>query len=121
MPWHVEKVVERIVCAEKLSKRRPGVAVECVVEISRVSRAAHSARHASRKTFFAILIEDVPLLLVTEHLVGFGNLLELFLGSRRFVLIWVIFKRHLAVGLFDLILGGTLLDAQNLVVVFPHP
>ncbi len=32
---------------------------------------------------------------------------------------WVVHKGPFAIGLFDLVLGGVLADAQHLVVIFP--
>lgn len=54
----------------------------------------------------AVLVVDLPLLLVGEDLVGLGDLLELLLGARALVLVRVELERHFAVRLLDVVLAA---------------
>lgn len=65
------------------------------------------------QTLFAVLIVDVTLLLVREHLVRFGDLLKLLFRLRRLVLIWMVFKSQLAVGLLYFIFSRRPTDAKD--------
>ncbi len=60
----------------------------------------------------AELVVDLALLLVAQHVVGFGDLLELLLGFFvAGVYVGVIFARKLAEGLADIFRSGRLLHS----------
>ena len=73
----------------------------------------------SLNTLFSVLIVDPALLGVRECLVGVGDFLELLLGLLGVVLVfvWVEPNGHLLEGLLDLILIGTTVQSQYLVIV----
>jgi hypothetical protein len=56
---------------------------------------------------------------IREHLVGLSQLLELlFRGRIVRIAVRVVLQGQLAVGLLDLIIGGVLGNAQDLVIIF---
>uniref|UniRef100_A0A6B2EA55 Putative secreted protein n=1 Tax=Phlebotomus kandelakii TaxID=1109342 RepID=A0A6B2EA55_9DIPT len=77
-------------------------------------------RNATLEPLLAILIIDVALLLVRQHLVRLSDLLEALLSGGRFVLVRMIFERQLPVRLLDLIIAGALRNAQDSVKVLSH-
>ena len=69
----------------------------------------------------AIPVVPLPLLLVGQHVVRLGRLLELLLGLGIIrIPVRMILHGFLAVRLFDLLLGGILIDSENVVVIFRH-
>jgi len=66
----------------------------------------------------AIAIVDGALFRVGEHGVGFADFFELFFGVRIVgIAVRMILQRKLAVGTFQLLLGTSAADAEDLVVV----
>jgi hypothetical protein len=72
----------------------------------------------------AVLVVGRLLLRIREHLVGFLGLLELLLGrlgAVTLVAVRVVLHRELAIGLLDVVVGRTLRDAEDFVVIaFAH-
>jgi len=72
----------------------------------------------------AVLVVGRLLLRIREHLVGLLGLLELLLGRLRavtLVAVRVVLHRELAIGLLDVVVGRTLRQAKDFVVIaFAH-
>ena len=81
----------------------------------RENRRAASSAWAKR---VAETIVGRALVGVHQDIVGFAEFLEFFFGVRVVrIFIGMKFDRELAIGAFDLLLGGSSLDAQDLVVI----
>jgi hypothetical protein len=73
---------------------------------------------AARRALVAVLVVELALAVVAQHLERLGRLLEALLGLLvARVAVRVVLHRHLAVGLLDVRCGCAALDAQNLVIV----
>ena len=86
---------------------------------STTSRASHSAAAHRIHAVMTELVIALALLRIGQDGIGFVDLLHLLLAFLDLVgvKIRVILTRHLAVGFLDIVLAGTLLDAQYLVVI----
>lgn len=115
----IEKRLERAGVAEELGESGPGVSVELVGEVG-VASDARSAGDSALQTFFAVHVVDLALLLVGQYLVGLRNLLEALLGPGGFILVRMVLQGQLTVRFLDVIVGCTLADPQNFVVIFAH-
>lgn len=72
------------------------------------------------ESFFTVLIVDLPLFGAGEHLVGVVDLRELLVGLFvPWVLVWMVLQGQLAIGFFDLCVGGGLSQSQGAVVIRP--
>ena len=80
-----------------------------------------SWRSFTFEALFAVLVVDLALLLVAEHLVGLCDFLEALFGARRLVLVGVKLERHFSVGLLDVVVGGRAGQPERLVIVLAHP
>src|SRR5688572_10614886 len=79
---------------------------------------AETLEPAVAQTLRASCVVELPLLLVRQDLVGLGGLLELPLGLGVVrVLVRVVLERELSIRLLDLLVGGGLAHAEDLVVV----
>ena len=66
----------------------------------------------------SILVITFALVCIAEHFVGFGSFLEFFLGFLVVgIFVGMVFERHLAVSLFDLIGACPARYSQNLVII----
>ena len=66
----------------------------------------------------AELVVNLPLLGVTEHLVGFGGLLEFFLCFLvTGILVRMVFEGQFAVGGFQLAFLGVVADTEHVVII----
>src|SRR5699024_1565107 len=85
------------------------------------THAAHATPHAARvgvDTGVAKAIIGRPLVFVGQNFVGFLGFLELLFGfSAVWVAVRMVFHCQPAISLAQLIVGGVLLDPQNLVVI----
>ena len=59
--------------------------------------------------------------LIAQHVVGFGDVLELLLGFLGLVDVGVVLARQLAVGFFDFVGGGVFGDTEDLVEILVQP
>jgi len=86
--------------------------------------AAGAVAHVGVDARMAILVVRGLLLRVGEHLVGLLGLLELLLGrlgAVTLVAVRVVLHRELAIGLLDVVVGRTLRQAKDFVVIaFAH-
>src|SRR5512139_120641 len=109
--------------AEDVTEPARAPAAEHVAQVERVAparpaRAGRATPEAARPEQGAGLVVLPPTLVVGEHVVGLGDLLEPLLGrSVTPVGVGVELPGELAVGLLDLVRGGVLGDAERLVVV----
>lgn len=110
---------KRIRRSKELGKCGPRIAVELVSVRSRLTAAIWS-RLSALQSILTVIVEDVALLFVRQHLVRLGDLLEALLRLWALVLVGMVFECQFAVGLLDLIVAGLALEAQNLVEVFAH-
>jgi hypothetical protein len=78
-----------------------------------IIHAATMATATFFETFLSILVIDVALLLIREHLVGLLNLLELLSVTTA---IGVMFEGHFTENLFEIVHGDILVDSEELVV-----
>ena len=70
------------------------------------------------QTGMAIAIVDLPFLRIAEHRIGLGRFLELVRGLLvAAVAIGMELHRQNAISLFQLIVGGVLLDAEHFVKI----
>ena len=92
-------------------------AAERVAVSARARRAVAGAR-AGERVAGAHGVVALALVLIGEHGIGLGDLLELLLGVRLFIDVRVKLARLLLEGLSDLLGRGVLLDAEDGVVVF---
>jgi hypothetical protein len=83
----------------------------------RPARAAATGERAAGAEHRAAPVVLPPLLLVGQDVIGLRDRLEALLGPGLLVGVRVMAARELAVGLLDVVLGGLLVDAQDLVVV----
>ena len=82
--------------------------------------AKASTAHVGVHACVAVLVVGGAFLRVRQHLVSLFGLFEFifgFFGIVTLVAIRVVFHGQLAVGLFDVFLGGVFCDAQNFVIV----
>src|SRR5205814_783029 len=81
-------------------------------------RILSAARTAERKRLAPEAVVLFALLLVAEHRIRFGDLLEFVLGLLvPLVFVGVELLREASIGLFDLLLGRRFLHAEDFVVV----
>ena len=101
--------------AKEAAEDIPQVAeVKATVETGSTGPSTIAGIHPGK----AELVVAGLLIRVGEHLVGLVDLLELLLGLLVVrVQVRVVLPGHLLIGLFDLVLGRSLGDAQNLVVI----
>lgn len=112
----IEKRLERTRRSEELRKRRPRVSVESVREV--LPRC--SARNAPLQALLAVQVVNVSFLLVGKYLVRFGHFFKLLLRSGCLVLVRMVLHRKLAVRFLDIVIRCVLLNAERLIIVFPH-
>ena len=94
----------------------PSHVEECVEEVAEPA-AAEGITHG-RAVGRAVLVVARPFLLIAEHLVGLGNLLELgFGGWVTRIGVGVQLAGPLAVGLLDLVLAGRAAHTEEIVEV----
>ena len=111
--------LEADVRAVAAAEHRP----EDVGEAASVEPAAPGTAGEARPAH-AELADGVILLaavLVAQHVIGFGDVLELLLGLLGFVQIRMVLASELTVGLGDLLVAGVLGDTEDLVEILGEP
>jgi hypothetical protein len=111
-------VVHRVAAAARAgaARAREAAAREAA---ARRARRRPGRRRAVLEALFAVAVVDLALLLVGQHVVRLGDLLEAPLGDLLVVrvLVGVPLHRELAVGLLECVGVGVFVDAEDLVVV----
>ena len=96
---------------------------EHLVSVNARSAAAASAGAAHpRVPVSPVLVEHLPFVRVTQHLVGLSYLLELLAGLDSVILIFIRmpFQSELVVGLLDFLVSRALVHAKDCVEIFTH-
>ncbi len=108
--------------AERLAERAAEEVAEQVAEVGEgLEVEAAGAAGAAAQAVMAVGVVEFALLLVAEHLVGLGGLLELLLAIGRVAgHVGMVLAGQLAVGLLDLLEVGVPGDAEHFVVVAFH-
>ena len=109
-----------------------GSSKELAKEVTRIktetTHASHTSHttsiriHTTLKSFFAKLVIDLTLLLITQNFISLTNILEL-LFSLLFVIfitIWMPFQSKLSVSLLKLFVSSISTHPKNTVVILTH-
>lgn len=101
---HLRENVESVSLREVVAAAA-AAKVECVATTTGTARsseritACSSGRSIASSSFQAVVVVDLSLVGIGQNVKGFRNLLKLFRVSRG--LVWMVFKCHLSVCLFD--------------------
>merc|ERR1719336_3387032 len=79
-----------------------------------------STPHTTLEPILSILIINLLLLSIRQHIIGLTNLLEPLLCPRRLILVRMIFQSKFSVSFLDFIITGTSGYSKDLVIIFTH-